>query len=136
MRVGFWLDWNGPVEDELYLHTSTLALALDREITPVEIKHWAKIPSFDGDLLTFDYGGIAGGYGPNPIVPAMIDGVRKWCERNPDRLALVWCTFEPDWYRDDFQNNGGLPCNLRFYHRLTAHVLERELRERYPQQSK
>lgn len=101
MRVGFWLDWNGDVEGELQVNTGTLRLALDCEIIQVIIPHWAKLQSADVDLLTFDYGGLSGGYGPNPIVPAIVESVQRWCEKNPDRLALVWCTFAPEWYREE-----------------------------------
>jgi hypothetical protein len=133
MRVGFWLDWNGNVEDELSTNKQMLELfVFDREIEAITIKHWAAMLSFDGDLLTFDYGGISGGYGPNPIVPALVETVQDWCKKNPDRLAMVWCTFPPEHYREDFKYHGGIPNNLRFWHRYTEKVLTEELQKHYP----
>lgn len=132
MRVGFWLDWNSRVEDEMRMHRQTLELfVFDEDVTPVHIESERDIAAFDGDMLTFDYGGITGGYGPNPIVPVVIAGVRKWCERNPDRLAVMWCTFEPKWYLQDFKHAGGIPPNLRCWHRTTQDAVANTLREHY-----
>jgi hypothetical protein len=132
MRVGFWLDWNGPVQDEFNTWRQMLELfVFDQDIDAVLLKNWTEINSFDGDLLTFDYGGIQGGYGPNPIVPALVATVQEWCEKNPDRLAMVWCTFAPKDYRCDFKAHGGVPTNLRFWHRDTESVLTAELQAHY-----
>lgn len=131
LRVGFWLDWNGDIEDELSMNVQTLELLFGQSIKVVQLKHWAELESCDCDLLTFDYGGITGGYGPNPIVPALVEGVFNWCERNPDRLAMVWCTFPTSYYESDFKRHGDTPKNLRFWHRYTREALERELQSCY-----
>ncbi len=116
LRVGFWLDWNGDTAEELQLHTATLELTFDAPVTPIVLKHWAQLATCDCELLTFDYGGLRGGYGPNPIVPALVEQVQAWCARNPDRLALLWCTLPPNWYLGDFRAHGGVPVNLRCWH--------------------
>ncbi len=131
MRVGFWLDDNGHVQDELDTNIRLLELfVFDRSIIPVVIKHWTQVKDFDGDLLTFDYGGITGGYGPNPVVPVLVDGVREWCANNPDRLALIWCTFRPEFYLQDFKHMGGIPGNLRCWYRMDQAVID-ALRSHY-----
>lgn len=132
MKVGFWLDWNSNIEDEISMHRDYLAyVVFDRDITPVRIEKPADVARFDGDLLTFDYGGITGGYGPNKIVPVLLRAVVKWCEKNPDRLALIWCTFPPKVYLDDFKRFGGVPSNLRCIYRRESKPVEAELRAHY-----
>lgn len=131
MKVGFWLDWNSNVQEEMEVHSRFLELALDRPIHTTLIKEPQDVSQFDGDLLTFDYGGITMGYGPNTIVPVLLRAVREWCENNPDRLALLWCTFDPSWYLDDFDYYGGVPDNLRTYHRHNREHVEAELKKHY-----
>lgn len=134
MKVGYWLDWNSDTASEMEEHTMYLQeVVFDGKIvTPVEITHWTQVERFDGDLLTFDYGGMTGGYGPNPIVPELIRGVKAWCRKNPDRLALIWCTFKPEYYLEDFKANGGkVPDNLRCWHYTTHDAVDAALREFY-----
>lgn len=132
LRVGFWLDWNSNVQDEMSLHAQWLHLILDREIHTNLIVNPAVVAKSDVDLMTFDYGGICGGYGPNKTVPVLLRNITKWCERNPDRLAVMWCTFPPDWYLEDFKRHGGAPSNLRCAYQVHRHSeLEQELRQRY-----
>jgi hypothetical protein len=132
LKVGFWLDWNSQVDEEISLHTQWLHLILDQVIVPVKIDQPTDVARFDGDLLTFDYGGICGGYGENRIVPALLRSVLEWCEENADRLAILWCTFPPDWYLGDFKRHGGVPANLRCAYQVYRHTaLEQELKARY-----
>lgn len=132
MRVGFWLDWNSQVDDEIELHAQWLHLILDRVIVPIKLDKPTDAARFDGDMLTIDYGGICGGYGPNKTVPALLRSVVKWCEKNPDRLCILWCTFPPDWYLQDFKKFGGVPSNLRCAYQVHRHsALEQELRGRF-----
>jgi hypothetical protein len=136
MRVGFWLDWNSNVHEEMQLHTQWLHLILDRDITTFLIESPANVAHADVDLMTFDYGGICGGYGPNEIVPALLRSIVEWCEANADRLAVMWCTFPPDWYLADFKRFGGVPSNLRCAYQVLRHsTLEQELKARYALES-
>jgi hypothetical protein len=132
MNVGFWLDWNSNIQDEIDMHTQWLHHILDRDITPVSIESPADVARADVDMMTFDYGGICGGYGPNEIVPVLLRSVVQWCKKNPDRLAVMWCTFKPEWYLADFKRHGGAPSNLRCAYQVYRHsTLERELQAHY-----
>lgn len=132
MRIGFWLDWNSDITDEIETHTQWLKYVFDDNITPVIIAQPIDVAMADCDMLTFDYGGICGGYGPNEIVPILIASVVRWCEKNPDRLALLWCTFPPEWYLGDFKRFGGVPSNLRCAYRVyNDSAIEQELRAHY-----
>ena len=119
LRVGFWLDWNGDTELEMESHIGYLETEIfDFQVTikPVVIKNYKQIQICRCDLLTLDYGGISFGYNETTVVPIIVDRVNRWCISNPDRYAMVWCSFPPEHYRTDFMvHNQGVPDNLLFF---------------------
>lgn len=132
MKIGYWLDWNSKVDEEFETnHMYLTEIVFDRPARGVLLKNISDLAQFDGDLLTFDFGGITGGYGPNEVVPRVLENVREWCEGNPDRLAMVWCTFPAKFYREYFEHDGGVPRNLRFWEQRKSDDLAEELRRHY-----
>lgn len=129
ISVGFWLDWNGNEADEMQMHQENLEELFNEPIKVVEIRHWTQMKSFDGDILTFDYGGISDGFSSGGIVGAITETVISWCNENPDKIAVIWCTFRPGYYAKDFKENGGIPTNLVFYHWFDRYLAEEKLKD-------
>lgn len=62
MRVGFWLDWNSPIEDEIETWSQMLELfVFDRVIDVARIKDHHDIAAFDGDMFVVRWPGAGGG---------------------------------------------------------------------------